>query len=145
MSNADRNQLGIQPEVLRNIDKHGTLPTHDLHIGQHVMYQDSVTKQCHPSIITSLCQEEQIYNIKAGHGVFYWKIQAHLKPYTPQNKNAQSPQPLTKPMAQLEHKLPKVQLMAQPHHKKPLPVNKPPQVTTSRPKRDIKAPFKLHL
>ena len=29
MSNAARNQLGIQPEVLRNIDKHEKLPTHD--------------------------------------------------------------------------------------------------------------------
>ena len=43
MSNAARNQLGIHPEVLRNIDKHEKLPTHDLHVGQHVMYQDSVT------------------------------------------------------------------------------------------------------
>ena len=44
MSNAARNQLGIQPKVLRNIDKHETLPTHDLHVRQHVMYQDSVSK-----------------------------------------------------------------------------------------------------
>ena len=44
MSNAARNQLGIQPEVLRNIDKHEKLPIHDLHIGQHVLYQDIVTK-----------------------------------------------------------------------------------------------------
>ena len=35
--------LGIQPEMLRNIDKHEMLPTHDLHEGQSVMYQDSVT------------------------------------------------------------------------------------------------------
>ena len=41
MSNAARNKLGLQPEVLRNIDKHETLPRHDLHVGQHVMYQDS--------------------------------------------------------------------------------------------------------
>ena len=33
MSNADRNQLGIQPEVLRNIDKYEMLPTNDLHVG----------------------------------------------------------------------------------------------------------------
>ena len=39
MSNAARKQLGIQPEVIRNIDKHVVLPTHDLHVGQHVMYQ----------------------------------------------------------------------------------------------------------
>ena len=44
MSNAARNQLQMQPEVFRNIDKHDKLPTHDLHVGQHVMFQDSVPK-----------------------------------------------------------------------------------------------------
>ena len=44
MYNGDRKQLGIQPEVIRNIDKCEVLPTHDLHEGQSVMYQDSVTK-----------------------------------------------------------------------------------------------------
>ena len=58
MSNAARKQLGIQPDVLRNNEKHEKLPTHDLHVGQHVMYQDSVTKQWHPAVITSLCQEK---------------------------------------------------------------------------------------
>ena len=33
MSNAARKQLGIQPEVLRNIDKHEVLPILDLHVG----------------------------------------------------------------------------------------------------------------
>ena len=32
-------QLGIQPEVVRNIDKHAALPTHDLCVGQQVMYE----------------------------------------------------------------------------------------------------------
>ena len=45
LSNATRKQLGTQPEVLRNIDKHEVLPTHDLHVGQSVMYLDSVTMQ----------------------------------------------------------------------------------------------------
>ena len=44
MSNAARKQLGIQSEVIRNIDKHEVLPTHDLHVGQSVIHQDSVTK-----------------------------------------------------------------------------------------------------
>ena len=44
MSTAARKQLGIQPEVLRNVDKHEVLPTHDLHVGQDVTYQDNVTK-----------------------------------------------------------------------------------------------------
>ena len=38
------NSSEIQPEVLRNIDKHEVLPTHDLHVGQSVMYQNSETK-----------------------------------------------------------------------------------------------------
>ena len=45
MSNAARKQLEIQTKDLRNIDKHEVLCTHDLHVGQSVMYQDSVTKQ----------------------------------------------------------------------------------------------------
>ena len=36
MPNAVEKQLGIQPEVLRNIDKHGVLPTHDLHVRQSI-------------------------------------------------------------------------------------------------------------
>ena len=38
VSNAARYKLGLQSEVLRNIDKHEKLPTHYLHVGQHVMY-----------------------------------------------------------------------------------------------------------
>ena len=41
MSNSARKQLGIQPEVIRNSDKHAVLSTLDLHVGQQVMYQDS--------------------------------------------------------------------------------------------------------
>ena len=38
MSNAARKQLGIKPKVIWNSDKHAALPTHDLHVGQHVMF-----------------------------------------------------------------------------------------------------------
>ena len=71
MSIAARKQLGIHPEVLGNIDKNEQLPTHNLHVGQCVMYQDSVTKQWHPAITTSLCQEKQSYKKKISDGVFY--------------------------------------------------------------------------
>ena len=40
MSNAARQQLGLQSERLRNVSKNENLPSHDLHIGQDVMYQD---------------------------------------------------------------------------------------------------------
>lgn len=39
----------------------------------------------------------------------------------------------------------KAQLMAQPVHNQPQPDCNPPQLTTSRPKRDSKAPAKLDL
>ena len=38
MSNAARRQIGIQPDVARNNDKHAVLPMHDFHVGQDVMY-----------------------------------------------------------------------------------------------------------
>ena len=44
MSNAARKQLGIQPEIIRNSDKHAALPTHYLNVGQHVIFQDSTSK-----------------------------------------------------------------------------------------------------
>ena len=34
MSNAARKQLAIQPEVIKNNDKHAVLPTHNVHVGQ---------------------------------------------------------------------------------------------------------------
>ena len=43
MSNAARNKLGIQPEVLWSIDKQDKLPTHDLHVGQPDQTRPQVT------------------------------------------------------------------------------------------------------
>ena len=53
MSNAARKQLGIQPDIVRNTDKYPVLPTHDLHVGQQVMYQDSTSKHWYPAVIKS--------------------------------------------------------------------------------------------
>ena len=58
-----RNSYGIQPEVIRNSDKHAVLPTHDLHVGQHVMFQDSTNKHWYPAVIESLCPEPRSYKI----------------------------------------------------------------------------------
>ena len=44
MSNASRQQLGLQPEKLRNVKKNEHLPSYDLHIGQDVMYQNATCK-----------------------------------------------------------------------------------------------------
>ena len=57
MSNAARRQLGFQPEVVRNTDKHAALPTHDHYVGQQVMYQDSTSKCWYPAVIDSLSPE----------------------------------------------------------------------------------------
>ena len=106
MSNAARKQLGIQPEVVRNSDEHALLPMHDLHVGQQVMYQDSISKCWYPEVIDSLCPEPRSYNITTGYGITYWKTQSHLKHFTPQNNNLQSNQCVSNPMAQSNHMQP---------------------------------------
>ena len=87
MSNAARIQLGIQPEVVRNDDKHAALPTHDLHVSQDVMYQDSTSKCWYPAVIESLFTEPRSYKILTRDGIVYRKIQYHLKPFTSHKKN----------------------------------------------------------
>ena len=90
MSNAASKQLGIQPAVIRNIDKYEQLPIHDVYVGQHVMYQDSTSKQWYPAVIKSLCPETRRYKIKTSDSVLYRKMQGCLKPYTPQAKKSQA-------------------------------------------------------
>ena len=51
MSNAARKQCGIQPEIVRNIDRHAAL----LHVGQQAMYQNFTNKHWYPAVIDSLC------------------------------------------------------------------------------------------
>ena len=92
MSNAARKQLGIQPEVVKNNDKHAVLPVYDLHVGQQVMYQDSANKHWYPAVIESLCPEPRSYKITTRDGITYRKAQSHLKPFTPQNKMSRSTQ-----------------------------------------------------
>ena len=90
MSNAARKQLGIQPEVVKNNDKNAVLPTHDLHVGQDVMFQDYASKHWYLAIIQSLCTEPRSYKVLTRDGIIYRKTQSHLKPFTPQNKKSQS-------------------------------------------------------
>ena len=86
MSNTARQQLGLQSEELRNVNKNEHLPSHDLYIGQEVMYQDATSTEWYPATITSLCAQPRRYNITTREGVTYRKTQAHLKPYQPQRK-----------------------------------------------------------
>ena len=52
ISNTVRKQLGMDFEVLRTKYKNEHLPSHDLHIDQMVMYQESSSKWWHPATIT---------------------------------------------------------------------------------------------
>ena len=140
MSNAARKQLGIQPEIIRNCAKHAALPTHDLSVGQHVMYQDSTSKHWYPAVIDSLCSEPRSYQIITRDGIVYRKTQSHLKPFTPQNKMSQSTQSVSSPVAQSNHMWP-----VKTDSKKKSQVNNQWQVQTSRPKRDTKPPVTLDL
>ena len=86
MSNAAREELGLDSELLRNRQRNEHLPSHDLHLGQDVMFQDATSKQVFPATITSLCSQPRSYKITTGEGVTYRKTQAHLKPCITQSK-----------------------------------------------------------
>ena len=56
-------------------------------VGQDIMFQDYKGKRCFPVTITYLCKVSRSYKITTKKdGVTYRKMQAHLKPYRPQNK-----------------------------------------------------------
>ena len=141
MSNATRKQLGIQPEIIKNIDNHDLSPNHDLYVGQHVMYQDSAIKWWYPAVIESLCPETRSCKIKTNDGALYRKMQAYLMPYTPQNKKSQSTQCVSPPIAESNHMWPVKQF----DHKKSSQVNNHSQVHTARPKRDLNPHVNLDL
>ena len=86
ISNAAREQQGIDCENLRTKYKNEHLPSHDLHLDQTVMYQDSTRKQWFPATITKLCKEPRSYITTNKEGVKYRKNQPHFKPYQPQVK-----------------------------------------------------------
>ena len=57
MSNAARKQLGVNPEQLRIKHKIEHSPSHDLHLGQGVMFQDPISQWWFSATITGLCSE----------------------------------------------------------------------------------------
>ena len=124
MYNVARKQHGLSPEQLRVKSKNEHLPTHDLLIGQSVMYQDPVTKRWYPATIASLCQEPRNYKIRTRDGIIYRKMQMHLKPYHPQHNkdkmNNCDVQTLKSDLKQINNK-------------------------QTRPKHNIKQPVKLDL
>ena len=88
ISNVARKQLGIDCEDLRTKYKNEHFSSHDFHIDQIVMYQDSTSTQWYPATITKLCNEPRNYIITTKEGVQCRKTQAHLKPYQPQGKKS---------------------------------------------------------
>ena len=89
-----------------NSDKHAALPTHDLNVGQHVMYQSSTGKHWYPAVTDSLCSESRSYKIISRDGIVYRTTQSHLKPFTPENKMSQSSKCVSSPLAQSNHMKP---------------------------------------
>ena len=90
MSHTARQQLGLQAEKLRIKTKNEHLPLHDLCLGQNVMMQDPTSKRWSPAVITKLCKEPRSYQVITQEGVTYRKMQVHLKPYSPDDKQDQA-------------------------------------------------------
>ena len=109
--------------------------SHDLHLGQDVMFQDSTRKRWFSATITSMCSEPRSYKITAKKGVTYRKTQAHLKPYSPQNKKSEDEHCLLQSSNMQTIKSNSQKLNTVDDHVQ----------SYSRPKRDIKPPVKLNL
>ena len=90
MSNAARQQLGLQTEKLGIKTKNEHLPLHDLCLGQNVMMQDPTSKRWSPAVITKLCKEPRSYQVTTKEAATYRKMQAHLKLYIPDDKQEQA-------------------------------------------------------
>ena len=125
----------LDPEQLRIKCKNEHLPLHDLHLGQDVMFKDTTSKQWFPASITGLCSESRSYKTTTKESVTYRRIQAHLNPYSPQNKKSED-----------EHCLSQSSSMqtVKSNHKMFNAVDNQLQ-SYSRPKRDITPPVKLDL
>ena len=128
MSNAVRKQLGLGSDQLRVKTKKEHLPSHDLCVGQNVMFQDSINKRWFSATITSLCKEPRSYKITTKDGVTYRKTQVHLKPCRPQNKQYEAGHSIIKKCDKWTVK---------PANK----VNTSDNVVQSKPKRNSKPPL----
>ena len=58
-------------------------PTHDIPIGQNVMYREPNDKRWYPTTVIQQLPEKRSYLIKINDNVIYRKMQVHLKPYMP--------------------------------------------------------------
>ena len=72
-------------EILCVKDKSLSTPTHDIPIGQNVMYREPNDKRWHPATVIQQLPEKRSYLIKTNDSVIYRKMQVHLKPYISKN------------------------------------------------------------
>ena len=131
MLNAACRQLGIAAEQTP-ANKNPHLPLHNLHIGQEVMYQDSVTKRWFLATIKALCPEPRSYQIQTTKGVIYRRTHNHLKPYKSHQKTLKREQ-FNQNNAHKQS------------HMNQILVNNNDNLQQSHPKRQIKILVKLNL
>ena len=92
LSHTAKVQMGInhapQPtaEILCVKDKLLSLPTHDIPIGQNVMYREPNDKRWYQPTVIQQLPEKRSYLIRMKDNIVYRKTQVHLKPYTPEKK-----------------------------------------------------------
>ena len=86
LSNMAKRQMGIQGEELRSKQKNQHLPTHDLHLHQTVMFQETTSIKWYPATITKLCKEPRSYIITTADSTQYRRMQMDLKPYQLRSK-----------------------------------------------------------
>ena len=85
-------QMGInhapQPtaEILHAKGKSLSSPTHDIPIGQNVMYREPNDKKWYPATVIQQLPKKRSYLIKTNDNIIYRKTQVHLNPYIPQTK-----------------------------------------------------------
>ena len=94
--NAGKVKMGINhaprpnTEILCAKDKSLSAPTHDIPIGQNVMYREPSDKRWYPATVIQQLPEKRSYLIKTNDNLIYRNMQVHLKPYTPKRE---APQP----------------------------------------------------
>ena len=91
MTNAARQQLGLQSEQLRIVIRNEHLPSHDL----NTYWSRGHASRCYKQMVVSshyyqlMCTAKKLQYLLQGNGVTYRKTQAHLKPYQPQSKKSE--------------------------------------------------------
>ena len=73
-------------DILCVKDKLLSSPTHDIPIGQNIMYREPNVKRWYPATVIQQLPENISYLIRMKDNVVYRKTEGHLKPYTPEKK-----------------------------------------------------------